>query len=63
MPLGWSADIVLSGSFATPEQGNYDAKYFEDDGQLYLLYVRNCLPQRALLRLEQLSQDPPVRSS
>ncbi len=36
-PLAWSADTVLSGSFANPMDGNYDGKYFEDGGRLYLL--------------------------
>ena len=43
-PLAWSADTVLAGSFAEPFAGNYDAKYFEDDGRLYLLYVKNVAP-------------------
>jgi hypothetical protein len=47
-PLAWSADTVLSGSFTDPVQGNYDGKYFEDEGRLYLLYVRNFVPEPAL---------------
>jgi len=41
VPLAWTADTVLSGSFSTEVQGNYDGKYYEDEGQLYLLYVKN----------------------
>jgi hypothetical protein len=40
-PTRWSTDTVLSGSFAKFEDGNYDCKYFEDNGQLYLVYVKN----------------------
>lgn len=48
VPLAWSADTVLSGSFSEPADGNYDGKYFEDKGRLYLLYVRNFAPRPAL---------------
>ena len=47
-PLAWSADTVLSGSFSNPVEGNYDGKYFEDGGRLYLLYVKNFVPNPAL---------------
>ena len=40
-PLAWSADAVLSGSFSDPAAGNYDGKYFEEGGRLYLLYVKS----------------------
>lgn len=43
-PLVWQADTLLSGDFTHPEEGNYDAKYYEEDGRLYLLYVRNTAP-------------------
>lgn len=48
VPLAWVADTVLSGSFSNPADGNYDGKYFEDDGRLYLLYVRNLAPRPEL---------------
>ena len=48
VPLAWSADTVLSGSFSDPVDGNYDGKYFEDGGRLYLLYVKNLAPRPAL---------------
>ncbi len=48
VPLAWSADTVLSGSFSNPADGNYDGKYFEDEGRLYLLYVKNFAPRPAL---------------
>ena len=47
-PLAWSADTVLEGSFSDRVDGNYDGKYFEDGGRLYLLYVKNLAPQPAL---------------
>ena len=47
-PLAWSADTVLSGSFSTPVEGNYDGKFFEDEGKLYLLYVQTIAPPPAL---------------
>ncbi len=47
-PIGWSADTVLSGSFSDPVEGNYDGKYFLDEGRLYLLYVKNFVPEPGL---------------
>lgn len=47
-PVAWSADTVLSGSFSNPVDGNYDGKYFKDGGRLYLLYVKNFVPNPAL---------------
>jgi hypothetical protein len=41
VPTEWITDTVLSGSFSTFVNGNYDCKYFEDKGQLYLVYVKN----------------------
>jgi hypothetical protein len=43
-PLIWSADKLLSGSFSEAGNGNYDGKYFEDNGHLYLLYVEGIAP-------------------
>ena len=43
-PTSWSVDRLLVGSFSNLDQGNYDCKYFEDKGQLYLLYVKNLQP-------------------
>ena len=48
VPTAWTVDTLLSGSLSQPVQGNYDAKYFTDDGHLYLLYVRNHVPEPAL---------------
>ncbi len=48
MPLAWRADTVLSGSFSTRVDGNYDGKFYQEGGQLYLLYVKNFVPEPAL---------------
>lgn len=40
-PANWTADTLLVGSFTTVADANYDGKYFEDNGQLYLLYSKN----------------------
>ncbi len=39
IPTQWTCDAVLEGSFAQSAPGNYGAKYFEDSGNLYLVYV------------------------
>jgi hypothetical protein len=38
VPTAWTADALLVGSFATIEPANYDGKYIEDGGNLYLIY-------------------------
>ncbi len=43
-PLSWSADTLLTGSLTEGVNGNYDGKYFEDKGHLYLLYVKGTAP-------------------
>jgi hypothetical protein len=48
MPLAWTADTVLSGSFSQRVDGNYDGKYYQEGDQLYLLYVKNFAPKPAL---------------
>ena len=48
VPLAWSADTVLSGSLSAPARGNYDGKFFEDAGRLYLLYVQTVAQAPAL---------------
>ncbi len=40
VPTAWMADTVLVGSLGQPAKANYDGKFFEDDGTLYLLYSR-----------------------
>jgi hypothetical protein len=47
-PLEWAADTILVGSFTRPGTGNYDGKYFEDEGRLYLLYVDSIAPPPVL---------------
>ena len=58
-PLAWRADTLLVGSFHAPADGNYDAKYYEEDGRLYLLYVRNVAPKPGLRNVIVLQ---PLRS-
>ncbi|HEX3784508.1 MAG TPA: hypothetical protein VHX38_33025 [Pseudonocardiaceae bacterium] len=38
VPTTWVADSLLVGSFADPTKADYDGKYFEDAGKLYLVY-------------------------
>ena len=38
IPTAWVADTVLVGSLGQPAPANYDGKFFEDKGTLYLLY-------------------------
>ena len=38
IPTDWVADTALVGSFVHPAEANYDGKYFEDAGNLYLIY-------------------------
>ncbi|GHJ41538.1 hypothetical protein [Streptomyces sp. TS71-3] len=40
-PEHWVADSVLVGSLDHSEPANYDGKYFEDGGRLYLLYSKS----------------------
>jgi hypothetical protein len=46
MPTAWVADALLVGSLSTWAAGNYDGKYFEDSGTLYLVYSMN-LPDQS----------------
>lgn len=40
-PTSWIGDQLLIGSFSTPEDANYDGKYFRaPTGQLYLVYSK-----------------------
>jgi hypothetical protein len=39
-PSFWVGDRVLVGSIAEKNFANYDGKYFEDDGVLYLIYSK-----------------------
>jgi hypothetical protein len=40
VPTTWIADSVLEGSLAHNEYANYDGKYYEASGTLYLLYSK-----------------------
>ena len=47
-PLTWSVDALLTGSLTEAVNGNYDGKYYEENGQRYLLYIRGIAPPPAL---------------
>ena len=41
VPLAWNSDVLLAGSFTQQAPANYDGKYIEDNGSLYLIYSKN----------------------
>ncbi|SEP51132.1 family 43 glycosylhydrolase [Amycolatopsis saalfeldensis] len=38
VPTDWVADSLVAGDFTKPTKANYDGKYFQDNGKLYLVY-------------------------
>jgi hypothetical protein len=46
-PTSWIADTVLVGSLSTFDYANYDGKYLEDGGMLYLIYSKRLEPSQA----------------
>jgi len=42
-PTTWIADTILAGSLSQQAFANYDGKYFEDEGQLYLIYSKRLI--------------------
>jgi hypothetical protein len=38
VPTNWITDALLVGTFKSPTKADYDGKYFETDGKLYLVY-------------------------
>ncbi|MGQ4512400.1 hypothetical protein [Streptomyces sp. DW26H14] len=40
VPTAWVADSLLAGSFLRPDKADYDGKYVEDNGTLYLVYSK-----------------------
>ncbi|MFI6350497.1 family 43 glycosylhydrolase [Streptomyces sp. NPDC050560] len=48
-PTSWVADSLLVGDTTHPTKGNYDGKYFEDHGKLYLLYSKRVGNDNVLL--------------
>jgi hypothetical protein len=46
IPTAWKADALLVGSLSGWDAGNYDGKYFDDAGTLYLVYSMN-LPDKS----------------
>ena len=68
VPTAWVADTVLVGSLGQPAKANYDGKFFEDGGTLYLLYSRRLsdnpdhdgVVAQAMTSATQLASSPPV---
>ena len=68
VPLSWTADTLLVGSFTTQANANYDGKYIEDNGTLYLIYSQRLQPSPAqdgivaqsMVSATQLSSSPPA---
>ncbi|WP_138506218.1 hypothetical protein [Nostoc sp. PA-18-2419] len=61
VPTTWKADKLLVGSFTTNQDANYNGKYFEDDGKLYLIYSKRLSPPTKPARdgiVAQLMQSP-----
>jgi hypothetical protein len=40
VPTAWVADSIVAGTFQHPEKADYDGKYYEDGGKLYLVYSK-----------------------
>jgi hypothetical protein len=40
VPTDWAADALLVGSCTDPTKADYDGKYFQDNGNLYLVYSK-----------------------
>jgi hypothetical protein len=69
VPTAWAADTILVGSLATPQKANYDGKYFQDSGNLYLLYsmaitttpaLHDGVVAQLMVSATQLSSSQPV---
>lgn len=61
VPTSWKADKLLVGSFTTNQDANYNGKYFEDDGKLYLIYSKRLSARKEPARdgiVAQLMQSP-----
>ena len=69
-PTTWRADTLLIGSFAVNENANYNGKYFEDNGNLYLIYNKrlssaeepasNGIVAQLMVSPTELADSPPV---
>lgn len=61
VPTSWKADKLLVGSFKTNQDANYNGRYFEDDGKLYLMYSKRLSAPKEPARdgiVAQLMQSP-----
>lgn len=66
IPTAWMADALLIGSLSKPGTDDYDGKYFEDSGTLYLVYNKNVgtdqdgVVAQAMTTASQLATSDPV---
>ncbi len=64
IPTSWIADALLVGSLSTPDTDDYDGKYFEDSGTLYLTYNKNVgKDQDGVVAQAMVSASVPAMSS
>ncbi|MBB5060037.1 hypothetical protein HDF16_004773 [Granulicella aggregans] len=67
VPTAWTVDTLLIGSLSTTQKANYDGKYFEDGGSLYLLYsealttspLNDGVVAQGMISATQVSSTPP----
>ncbi|WP_405783180.1 hypothetical protein [Streptomyces sp. NBC_00859] len=65
VPANWTADSLVAGSFERPEKADYDGKYFEDGGKLYLIYSKRLSgpsPEDGIVAQEMESSSHPAAS-
>ena len=66
IPTAWTADTLLVGDWGQSAPDDYDPKYFEDNGNLYLIYNKQLskgydgIVAQQMDSFTQLSLSPPV---
>jgi hypothetical protein len=66
LPTSWQADTLLVGFLNKPDTDDYDGKYFEDSGVMYLIYNKNVgtnqdgVVAQAMISASQLATSVPV---
>lgn len=63
VPTSWVADSLLVGSLTDPTKGNYDGKYVEDGGKLYLVYSRRTPDKNVLVAQRMKSPRKPASTA
>lgn len=64
LPRSWVADTLLVGSLSASAPNNYDGKYFEDAGTMYLIYNKKVGPyQDGVVAQAMTSPTQPALSS